>query len=177
MSDPIRNIFRNRALKKFRSSVPTGITPLDQIHSAVAFIDVEDTSFDDCKEAILAFYREHEIKGEIFFFDFRKITSDELLITSIQTTVLKRDLNWIGRPNKEKINLMLGSDPDLFISLINGQDFPIEFMAACSKARFKIGRTQLKDHTFDLVLTDPKDKVLSQYEVFEELKQILSKIK
>ena len=176
MLEFLKNMLRKRYLKKHASHIPTRITPLERIHSAVAFIDVEDTSFDQCKEDILSFYRENGIKGDIFFFDFRKIGSEERLITSIKTTVLRRDLNWCGKPSQEKIDLMLGSDPDLFISLIDGTDFPIAFMAACSQARFKIGRRQLPGGTFDLVIQDPADKRFSEAEVFANIRKFLLKI-
>ena len=176
MFEFIKDFARKQALKKNASKEPTGITPIDQIRSAVAFINVEDTSFDLCKDAILAFYREHGIKGEIFFFDSRKIGSEERLITSITTTVLRRDLNWFGRPNREKIDLMLNTNADLFISLIKGVEFPIEFMAKCSRAKFKIGREQLPGGTFDLVVADSPEKAFSQAEVFREIKKYLAKI-
>ena len=176
MANPLANILRRQALKKFKSPVPTGLLPLSQIHTAVSFIDVEDTTFDECKEAILSFYKANDIKGDIFFFDFRKIASDELLITSIQTTILKRDLNWIGKPKKEKVDLMLDSKPDLFISLIKGDKFPIEFMASCSNARFKVGRTQVRDKVFDLVISEPDHLEVSQLEIFNEIKKMIGKI-
>ncbi|MBR1573650.1 MAG: hypothetical protein IJ652_02245 [Bacteroidales bacterium] len=176
MLEAVKDIFRRRYLRKFASEVPTGIIPISQVRSAVTFIDVEDTSFDKCKVDVQAFYREHGIKGEIFFFDFRKIDSTERLITSITNTILKRDLSWCGKPSQEKINLMLGSDPDLFISLVRSRDFPIEFMAKCSRARFKIGRLQIPGDTFDLVVSEPEDKVLSEAEIFAGVKVYLGKI-
>lgn len=177
MLDGIKNIMRRRSLKKSASKTPTGITPLSKIHSAVAFIDVTDTSFDTCKMALQAFYRDYNIKGEIFFFDFRKIGKEERLITSIQTTVLAKDLNWYGKPNDEKIGLMLGSEPDLFISLVNNTEFPLEFMANCSGAKFKVGRKQLPGGVFDMIISDPSDKELSMLESFKGIRQYLSLIK
>ena len=172
----IKDIFRKNYLKKFTSTVPTGIMPIGKVRSAVAFIDVEDTTFDKCKEDILSFYRENGIKGEIFFFDFRKLDSQERLITSITNTILKRDLDWFGKPSAEKVDLMLGHNPDMFISLINSTDFPIEFMAKCSNARFKVGRRQLPGNTFDLVVSDPSDRSLSEAEIFAGIKAYLVKI-
>ena len=67
----ILDFLRNNALKKHGSKVKTGITPLKDIRTAVAFIDVEDTSFDACKQELMTFYKDNGIKGEIFFFDFR----------------------------------------------------------------------------------------------------------
>jgi len=177
MLDSVKELFRNQSLRKYASTEPTGITPLEKLRSAVTFIDVEDTSFDACKNAILAFYRENNIKGEIFFYDFRKLGEGERLITSITTTVLKKDLNWFGKPKKEKVDLMLQGKPDLFISLIAKDDYPIEFMAKCSKARFKIGRIQLPGNTFDMVVQDSHNKTYSEYEVFKEIVSLIKKIR
>ena len=138
MLEGVKGFFRSRALAKYASTEPTRITPIGKIRSAVAFIDVEDTSFNECKVALMNFFRERNIKGDIFFFDFRKLTEGERLITSITTTVLRKDLNWYGRPAREKVDLMLEGEPDMFISLLRKSDFPIHFMAAASKAHFKV---------------------------------------
>lgn len=176
MLDPVKNMLRRQSLKKNQSEIPTHITPLSEIRSAVAFIDVEDTSFHECKNRILAFYREHKMKGEIFFFDFRKLGEGERLITSITTTILKKDLNWFDKPDKEKVAIMLSGEPDLFISLVKGTDYPIEYMAKCCRAKFKIGREQLSGDTFDMIFSDNPDKPSSQDEVFRKMEQILLKI-
>lgn len=173
MFELIKNIFRKRALRKNASTVPTRIEPLTTIRTAVTVIDVEDTSFDKCKESILAFYRDNHIKGEIFFFDFRKIGNEERLITSIVNTVLKRDINWFGKLSREKMALLESMEPDLFISLIKGTDFPIEYMSKCCRAKFKIGRTQLAGGVFDLVVSEPKEKDCHEAEVFEEIKKYI----
>ena len=172
----IKGIFRRSCLKKYASDVPTGIIPVSRLHSAVAFIDVEDTSFDESKGLLVNFFRENGIKGEIFFFVFRHLSEGERLITSIQTTILRKDINWFGRPSKEKISLMLKGEPDLFISLIGKEEFPIEFMAKCSRARFKIGRRQLPGNTFDLVVSDSKERPCSQADLFRQMLVYLGKI-
>ena len=171
------DFFRNSALRKMSSKEPTSIIPMEKVNSAVALIDVEDTSFDDCKMSLMSFFRSHGIKGEIFFFDFRKISSGERLITSITNTILKRDLNWYGRPSAEKLNILDTINPDLFISLIDDDSFTLEFTVKYCKARFKIGRRQLPGDVFDLVITDPSDRKLSEYESFEAIKTFINKIK
>lgn len=176
MLETVKDFFRKRSLRKHQSTVPTGILPLAQVRSAVAFIDVEDTSFDACKLALQAFFREYNIKGEIFFFDFRKIGNEERLITSITNTVLKKDLDWCGRPSREKTWLMHAAEADLFISLIPGTPFPLEYLAKCSRARFKAGRVQLPGNTFDLVVTDPSGRPLNQKEGFDAMRTFLAKI-
>ena len=174
------DFLRNNSLKKHGSKVRTSLTPLREIKTAVTFIDVEDTSFDACKNAIMAFYREFNIKGEIFYFDFRKLGNEERLITSITNTVLRKDLNFYGRPSKAKLALLLDARPDLFISLINKDDYPIQYMAGCCEARYKVGRKQLPGDVFDLVFSDqsdPESQALPEEEVFKSMKELMMKIK
>ena len=161
MLEPVKDMLRRQSLKKNASTEPTGFVPLSKIRSAVAFIDVEDTSFNECKNTLLLFFREHNIKGDIFFFDFRKLTEGERLITSITTTIA----------------LMLDGEPDLFISLLPTNDYPLEFMATASRAHFKIGRVQLPGNTFDLVFKDPEDRKLSEAEVCKELIKFMDTIR
>ena len=176
----ILDFLRSRSLKKHGSQISTNITPLKDIRTAVAFIDVEDTSFDSCKNDIMSFYRENGIKGEIFFFDFRKISESERLITSITNTVLKKDLNFYGKPSKDKLDLMLAAKPDLFISLINKDDYPIRYMATCCEAKFKIGRKQLPGNVFDLVIKEQEGPDVTpqpEAEIFKSIRAFLAKVK
>ena len=173
----LKEFAQRRALRKGASTVPTSLLPLRAVRSATVFIDVEDTSFDLCKNAILTFFRDRHIKAEIFFFDLRKLSRDERLITSITTTILKKDLNWFGKPSREKVALMLNGEPDLFISLLPSTDYPLEFMAKSSRAHFKVGRVQLPDDTFDLVIKDPEGSHLNEAEFCKEMIKFMDKIR
>lgn len=176
MFEFVKDIFRKRSLRRHASAVQTGILPLTQIKSYVAIIDVEDPSFDTCKTNIMNYFRGMDINGAVFFQDFRKIGSEDRLITSIQTTITKKDLDWLGRPNKYKMGVLEERSPDVFISLIKDPDFAIEYMARTSNARFKIGRKQLGGDLFDLVISDPAGKDLSQQDSFNAMKTYLGKI-
>ena len=176
MFEFVKDIFRKSRLKKNASTVETGFLPLNRIRSYVAVIDVEDTSFDACKTAIMNYFRSHNINGCVFFQDFRKIGSEDRLITSIQTTITRKDLDWLGRPNKYKLNVLKEMNPDVFISLINDPGFAVEYMARTSNARFKIGRKQLPGNLFDLVIKDPAGKDLSQLQSFQAMKEYLNRI-
>ncbi len=176
MLDFIKTYFRKRSLRKHSSTIATEILPLGKIHSYVAIIDVEEASFDTCKTAIMNFFRGHDIKGCVFFQDFRKIGSEDRLITSIKTTITRKDLDWLGRPSRYKLNVLEEQHPDLFISLVKNPDFAIEYMARVSKARFKIGRSQMGDNLFDFVISDPSGKDVSQLDCFTAIKGYLTKI-
>lgn len=45
------------------------------------------------------------------------------------------------------------------------------------RSRFKIGRKQLKDRTFDLVIEDSPSKCFSQEEAFSEITRYLETIR
>ena len=170
----LKEFAQRRSLRKGASTVPTSLLPLRAVRSATVFIDVEDTSFDQCKNAILTFFRDRHIKADIFFFDLRKLSRDERLITSITTTILRKDLTWYGRPSMEKVELMLAGQPDLFLSLVDRPSFALEYMASCSRARFKVGRYDAP--VFDLVFRDTPDKPLSEADAFTEIIKILDKV-
>jgi len=153
MLDFLKELLRKNALKKCPKHDATSLLPISEIHSAVVVLNVEDTDFNVCKEDIMAFFRHHNIKAEIFFFDFRKLEKNELLLTSIQNTVLRKDLNWFGMPNQEKMNLLTAKQCDLYISMVDDSEFANIYAAKSVDARMKIGRHEFGDGTFDMIVT------------------------
>ena len=153
MFEPVKNFFRKRKIRKLSRAVPTGLLPLSEISTVNVVIDVEEVGFDVLKENILAWGRAKGLKVGIYFFDFRKLGENELMLTSIQTTVSRKELNWFGMPVYEKVAGLIEEESDLFISLIDNGDFPIDFIAKCSGARFKIGRKAYPGHVFDMIIS------------------------
>ena len=153
MFEALKEIFRRHRLKKYASDIPTGFIPVERIKTANIVIDVEEPGFDVLKEKILAWARTHEIKVNIYFFDFRKLGQDELLLTSISTTIIRKELNWFGAPSAQKTEALFNKPCDLFISMVANSDFPIDYVSKCVKARFKIGRFGYKGHAFDMIFS------------------------
>jgi hypothetical protein len=171
--------FRKRKIKKFLSDVPTGFIPLDKIANVNVVIDVEEPGFDLLKEDILAWGRQNGLKVNIYFFDFRKLGKDELLLTSIQTTIIKKELDWLGTPEFSKIGALLYEPSDLFISMVDNGNFPIEFLSRCCKARFKIGRCGFEGHAYDMVMIgSPTEELRSDSrQIFKAITDFLTKIR
>ena len=178
MFDQILKIFRKRKLKKFASDVPTSLLKMSDIKTANVVIDVEEAGFDLLKEDILTWGRNNGIKVNIYFFDFRKLGTNELLLTSIQTTVIKRELNWFGMPPIEKVAPLIYENSDLFISLICNDRFPIRFVSNCSRARFKIGRYEYEGHPFNLIMSGSTGADLRSdaRQIFASATELLKKI-
>ena len=153
MFDFIKSILRKRKLARFASDIQTGLLPMREISSVNFVLDVEEPGFDLLKADILEWIKKTGLKANIYFFDFRRLDKEELLLTSIQTTLIKKELDWIGTPEISKVMGLLGEKSDLFVSLIDNSDFPIEFISKCAKARFKIGRVGFPGHAYDMVLS------------------------
>lgn len=179
MFESILKIFQRKRLAKFASNVPTGLLPLSDISSVNVVIDVEEPGFDKLKDDILAWGKQVGLKVNIYFFDFRKISKDELLLTSIQTTIIKKELDWIGTPDLNKTGALLNEQSDVFISMVDNGNFPIEFLSKCAKARFKIGRCGFEGHAYDMVMVgNPTEDLRSDSrQIFSAITEFMTKIK
>ena len=178
MLDSIKDFFRKRALKKFISTEPTSLLPLSDIKTANVVIDVEEPGYDILKDDILAWGRSAGIDVNIYFFDFRKLGKDELLLTSISTTIIQTELNWYDMPSPSKVGMLFREESDLFISMIANSDFPIEFVSKCAKARFKIGRYPFEGHVYDMTMAGSEVEELrsDSREIFAAITDFLKKI-
>ena len=178
MIESIKNFFRKRRLSKVASKTPTGFLPLSKISSANFVIDVEEPGFDLLKEDILAWGRSSGIKINIYFFDFRKVGKEELLLTSIQTTILKKELDWLGYPKEDKTAALTEEATDLFVSLIDNSVPAIDLISKCANARFKIGRRSYEGHAFDMIISGtPNEDLRSDSRlILKEMIEYLSKI-
>lgn len=170
--DPILNIIRNSATRKWASKVPTSLRPMSSVKSVAILMDVESWGFQESKEEIVAWFRSQGLRPDMHFFDFRRLEKGELLLTSITNTILKKDLNWYGMPDPSHI---VDINADLFISLVDNADFPVRFFSHCCRSSFKVGRQGWDGHPFDLLVSAKPGA--STMDVFNEMKKYLLKLK
>lgn len=175
----IRNYIRRKRVEKYASDVVTGLIPTSEIRSVNVVVDVEEPGFDQLKDAILAWGRTAGVKLNLYFFDFRRLSKDELLLTSITNTLLKKELDWIGMPDLGKIAPLIDEPSDLFISMIDNGDFPIDFVTRCTKARFKIGRHEYEGHPFNMILSggETADLRSEARQIFAAITEFITKIR
>ena len=179
MFEFVKNFFRRRKIRKFASPIETSFLPVDKISVVNTIIDVQETGFDQLKEAMLSWGRKKGIKVNIYFFDFRKLKKGEQLLTSIDKTFLRKELSWIGTPSLGKAAPMFLEESDLFISLVDNGDFPIDFISKCVKARFKIGRYAYDGDVYDMIFHGGAREELrgDVCRIFDELIDFLEKIR
>lgn len=174
----IKNFCRKRRINKDGSKVKTGLIPLDKIQTINIILDGEEPELEELKEEIYQWGKTKNKHIDIYFFDFRKLNKDEPLLTKIDKTIIKKDLDWLGAPSKIQIQKLTNQDSDLLLSLINNGDFAIEYLSKCTKARFKIGRCAFKGHCFDMIVSGKQNIDLRSdaREVFAATTDLLEKI-
>lgn len=156
MFEFIKNSLRARTLRRYGYKEATGLRPVTALHTAAVLLDVQNPDFETLRKTVLDWLKAHGIKPELYFFDFRKIDKEEMLLTSMKTTYIKRELNWYGRLSAERIEPIVEMRPfDLFISLVPDVEFPTKFMAACMPASFKVGICGYEGAPYDLVVSAP----------------------
>ena len=178
MFETIKNFFRKRRLNKVASKRPTGLLALEKISSANFLIDAVEPGFDLLKEDILTWCRKNNIKCNIYFLDLRKLNKDEMVLTSIQTTILRKELDWLGYPNEPTTRGLIEEESDLFISLINDFCPAVDYTSRCANARFKIGRNSYPDHVYDMIFSGCQNEDLRSdaREIFKAMTEFISKI-
>lgn len=68
-------------------------------------------------------------------------------------------------------------ETQVLLSLVPDAGWRLEFAVRRSRARFKIGRTQLPGEPFDLVVSDPAGTSFPQTEVFERMMELVESLK
>ena len=103
---------------------------------------------------------------------------DELLLTSIQTTILKKDLDWLGYPHQDKMTGLADEPTDIFVSLVDNTSPAIDFISKCAKARFKIGRRSYEGHAFDMIIAGSQTEDLRSDSrlIFKTMLELISRI-
>lgn len=155
MIDPVTYLVRLLSVRKHRSKVPTMILPLDKIKKAVVFLDYLDGDVDMMEITVRKYFETRNIE--------------------VKTINAKKwDIDIFGRYKFKKEYDNWGED--LFISLAVYNNFAAEYAAIRSRARFKIGREQVKGQVFDFVLTNPSGSIIRQPEAFEAITEFLDKV-
>ena len=157
MSDPITSLARRIALRKRRSTVPTGIIPLSRVKEAAVLMDGEGVMIPQLRTEVEQFFGPLGIKATI-------------------VCPYKQDINWFGRIKKKSPCRPTGSE-DLLICLYDTPAFAASFESVSSPAKFKVGRLQSPDGVFNMVVSNPEGRIVTQSEAFRAMADLLTKIK
>ncbi len=179
--------FRKRRIRKDGSAVPTGFIPMNEIRSALALVDMSVPDWQECAGELDDFCKGEGITLSLIFVDFR--AKDRRIINrNAANTLYAGDLNWYGRPRPKKFGTLLSSPFDLYVCLTERQDYFVEYLAKCTKARFKISCRAFEGDPYDFIVHASSETVSgdasdscrvqgNKREIFITIKDFLAKIK
>lgn len=155
-------LLRRRCIRRRRSHVDTGITPLKAIRSVTLLIDFTSPTRDGDIFTFDKFCSEHNLKGIILCFDFRtkkeqKLSAEDKINTNSNLELIyRKDRNCFNKIRNRKMKKLIESgfmESELIISLSEiskrSEHFPARYLIACSNARFKIGVSNSKSEETD----------------------------
>lgn len=130
--------------------------PIGDIKKAVVFVD-NDADADFASKAVRKFFEGHGIPVMIICPE-------------------KWDINLFGWLKKQNLQKESKWDADILISLAGPENFAAEHLARCSRARFKVGRFDLKENVFDIVIANREHQLPRQPIAFETVVEYLLKV-
>ena len=86
----------------------------------------------------------------------------------------KKDIDWFGRPKKEVLEKYADKQFDILICIYQGECLPIEYIAALSKAHFRVGPFTENTYCYDLIIDTTKNNSVPHY--LKEVEFYLHKI-
>ena len=140
--DALKNFARRHSLKgKEKDPSLTGIEPFSEIKTVSVFFDADIPGAPQTIAKIQDYFKQ---RGKTVFI-YAITLGAQIFSEGMQkaTFIHREDINWFGKIKNRKRRQGIDAGEDLFISLFAENNFPVEYAARCSKARFKAGRFQL----------------------------------
>lgn len=156
--NPFKIIARKKALRECGSSVQTGLVPLSEIRTVTVYLERDSYDWAATERKVRKYFESHGIEVDV------------IIMNSL-------DVDWLGRRRKDENAKSREGEEDLLISLLPYNTFALKYCAVSSKARFKIGREQIKKNVFDLVVEHKEEDEGSQIAVFDYITELFSKLK
>ena len=139
----------NRALKQELKSVGHIRKPnkfnFDNIKTIGIIFDATNTDDFEIVKRYVVYLREHLKKVKVIGY-FSKKEIPALTYSKLEYDFFSaKELNWMGTPNSVVIRNFINEEYDLLIDLNIHDHFPLKYIAALSKASFKVGKFNEND--------------------------------
>lgn len=151
----ITNLAVKRQLKRHGYTRDHGLVPLSEVKRAIVLFDVEDVEFDECQKITEDFFAAAGIELKPFFLDMSRHEKDEIIVTGVRTTILKRNLAFCGTLPQEIIGELKADTAGLFICLVDNCCPAVRCFSGIVPAKFCIGRRDYEGSPFGMTFTTP----------------------
>lgn len=152
----ITNLAVRHQLKKHGFREEHDFVPLSRVRRAVILFDVEDVEFDECRKIAAEQFSSLGIEMRPFFLDMGKHERDEIIVTGVKTTILKRNLAFCGTLPKDIIGELTDFPSELYVCLADRECPAVRCFSGIVPAKFCIGRRDYEGSPFGMVFTTPE---------------------
>ncbi len=154
----IKTSLANRALKQELKSIGHIRQPnqfsFEKIKTVGIVFDATNAEDYEIVKRYVVYLRDHLKKVKVMgFFSSKEIPA--LTYSKLEYDFFStKELNWMGMPNSVIIRNFINEEYDLLIDLNIHDHFPLKYIAALSKAKFKVGKfneddTEIHDMMID----------------------------
>ena len=117
----------------------------DNVKTVGIIFDATNAEDFDIVKRYVVYLREHQKKVKVMGF-FSKKEIPALTYSKLEYDFFTiKELNWMGTPNSVVIRNFIHEEYDLLIDLNIHDHFPLKYIAALSKATFKVGKFNEND--------------------------------
>jgi hypothetical protein len=168
MIKKIKNFFANRVLKKELIADPRTIQPhkfnFTKIKTVGILFGASDPEDFELVKRYVIYLREHAKKVKVIgFFSSKEIPA--LTYSKLEYDFFSlKELNWMGKPSSHIIDNFISEEFDLLIDLNIHDHFPLKYISALSKAKFKVGKYKEEDENiFDMMIDSDNTQKLKYF--------------
>jgi hypothetical protein len=157
-----------RTLKQELSAIKRELKPtkfnFNQIRTVGILFDASNPEDFELVKRYLVYLRESNKKVKVLgFFSDKKIP--ELTYSKLEYDFFSlKELNWFGKPSTHIIENFINEEYDLLIDLNIHDHFPLKYIAALSKAKFKVGKYKEQDEIiYDMMIDSDNTQKLKYF--------------
>jgi hypothetical protein len=164
----IKDTVANRNLRKELTLNPRSIQPhkfnFTNIKTVGIIFGASDPEDYELVKRYVIYLREHAKKVKVLgFFSTKEIPT--LTYSKLEYDFFSRkELNWYGKPESHIIHNFINEEYDLLIDLNIHDHFPLKYISALSKAKFKVGKYKEEDESiFDMMIDSDNTQKLKYF--------------
>ena len=154
----IKDFFVRRQIKASGYRGERHSVPLSGVRRCIVLFDVEDAETDACLNLAKTFFSSKGIELKAFFLDMGKHGKDDIITTSVKTTILKRNLSLFGTLPKEMVEELQSEPSELFICLVDNALPVTQCFCGIVPAPFCVGISDYAASPFSMVFNGPEEE-------------------
>jgi hypothetical protein len=149
----IRSFHRNRMVVSIKDAKSIGV-----LYNAT---EIED--FEIVKTYVRNLLADKKEVTSLGYVDKKELPANQFAKLGLDFFT-RKNLNWYMVPNSPLVTNFINEDFDILINLNIGACFPLQYISAISKAKYRVGQYDIKNAIYyDLMIHTPKNETLKHF--------------